>query len=114
MNRIASRAGVTVLIALLLIAGMGFFVAEYVSQIPFCTEPHPAPESGSFDKQPVYMSRGVWAERLCSSSAKELPDRQISYEYREHYYQQDYCPYPDRYMYRPVRHHKISSHHAIL
>ena len=30
MNRIASRAGIAVLLALALIAGMGFFVAEYV------------------------------------------------------------------------------------
>lgn len=44
MNRIASRAGVTVLIALLLIAGMGFFVAEYVSEagqwVTFPGSPH--------------------------------------------------------------------------
>ena len=32
MNRIASRAGITVLIALLLVAGLGFFVAEYVTE----------------------------------------------------------------------------------
>jgi len=30
MNRVASRAGIAILLALLLIAGLGFFVAEYV------------------------------------------------------------------------------------
>ena len=30
MNRVANRAGITILIALLLIAGLGFFVAEFV------------------------------------------------------------------------------------
>lgn len=30
MNRVASRAGIAVLLALVLVAGMGFFVAEYV------------------------------------------------------------------------------------
>ena len=29
MNRVASRAAITVLLALLLVAGLGFFVAEY-------------------------------------------------------------------------------------
>lgn len=32
MNRIASRAGITVLIALLLVAGLGFFIAEYTAE----------------------------------------------------------------------------------
>lgn len=32
MNRVASRAGITILIVLLLIAGLGFFVAEYVTE----------------------------------------------------------------------------------
>lgn len=44
MNRVASRAGITVLIALLLIAGLGFFVAEYVTQaeqwVVFPGSPH--------------------------------------------------------------------------
>ncbi len=32
MNRIAARAGITLLIALLLVAGLGFFLAEFVTQ----------------------------------------------------------------------------------
>lgn len=44
MNRIASRAGITVLIALLLIAGLGFFVAEFVMDaeqwVVFSGSPH--------------------------------------------------------------------------
>jgi len=44
MNRVASRAGITVLIALLLIAGMGFFVAEYTTNagdwVTFPGSPH--------------------------------------------------------------------------
>lgn len=44
MNRIASRAGITVLIALLLIAGLGFFVAEFVMDaeqwVIFSGSPH--------------------------------------------------------------------------
>lgn len=34
MNRVASRAGIAVLLALFLLAGMGFFVAEYVMNAP--------------------------------------------------------------------------------
>ena len=34
MNRVASRAFITVLLALLLVAGLGFFVAEYVGNAP--------------------------------------------------------------------------------
>lgn len=44
MNRVASRAGITVLIALLLVAGLGFFVAEYVTEasqwVTFPGSPH--------------------------------------------------------------------------
>ena len=44
MNRIASRAGITVLIALLLIAGLGFFVTEFVMDaeewVVFSGSPH--------------------------------------------------------------------------
>ena len=44
MNRVASRAGITVLIALLLIAGFGFFVYEYTTQagewVTFPGSPH--------------------------------------------------------------------------
>ena len=32
MNRIATRAGIALLFALLLVAGLGFFLAEYVTQ----------------------------------------------------------------------------------
>ena len=44
MNRVASRAAIAVLLALLLVAGMGFFVAEYVSEaddwVMFAGSPH--------------------------------------------------------------------------
>ena len=44
MNRVANRAGITVLIALLLIAGLGFFVAEFVMDaeqwVIFSGSPH--------------------------------------------------------------------------
>ena len=44
MNRVASRAAITVLIALLLIGGMGFFVAEYTADagqwVTFPGSPH--------------------------------------------------------------------------
>ena len=44
MNRVASRAGITVLITLLLIAGLGFFVAEFVTDaeqwVVFSGSPH--------------------------------------------------------------------------
>ena len=44
MNRVASRAAIAVLLALLLVAGMGFFVAEYVTNakdwVMFSGSPH--------------------------------------------------------------------------
>ena len=44
MNRVASRSAIAVLLALLLMAGMGFFVAEYVSEaenwVMFAGSPH--------------------------------------------------------------------------
>lgn len=44
MNRVASRAGITILLALLLIAGLGFFVTEYVTEagewVTFAGSPH--------------------------------------------------------------------------
>ena len=44
MNRVASRAGIAILLALLLIAGIGFFVAEYVMNaadwVMFSGSPH--------------------------------------------------------------------------
>ena len=44
MNRVASRSAIAVLLALLLVAGMGFFVAEYVTQarnwVMFPGSPH--------------------------------------------------------------------------
>jgi len=44
MNRVASRAGIAILLALLLIAGLGFFVAEYVMNaedwVMFAGSPH--------------------------------------------------------------------------
>lgn len=44
MNRVANRAGITILIALLLIAGLGFFVAEFVmgaeEWVVFSGSPH--------------------------------------------------------------------------
>ena len=44
MNRVASRAAIAVLLALLLVAGMGFFVAEYVMNardwVMFSGSPH--------------------------------------------------------------------------
>lgn len=44
MNRVASRGAITVLLALLLVAGLGFFVAEYVSNaadwVMFPGSPH--------------------------------------------------------------------------
>lgn len=44
MNRVASRAAIAVLLALLLVAGMGFFVAEYVMNakdwVMFAGSPH--------------------------------------------------------------------------
>ena len=44
MNRVASRAAIAVLLVLLLVAGMGFFVAEYVMNakdwVMFAGSPH--------------------------------------------------------------------------
>lgn len=44
MNRVASRAGIAILLALLLVAGLGFFVAEYVTNaedwVMFDGSPH--------------------------------------------------------------------------
>ena len=44
MNRVASRAFVAVLLALLLVAGLGFFVVEYVTNaadwVMFPGSPH--------------------------------------------------------------------------
>ena len=44
MNRVASRAAIAVLLALLLVAGLGFFVAEYVMNaadwVMFAGSPH--------------------------------------------------------------------------
>ena len=44
MNRVASRSGIAVLLALLLVAGLGFFVAEYVTNasdwVMFSGSPH--------------------------------------------------------------------------
>lgn len=44
MNRVASRSAIAVLLVLLLVAGMGFFVAEYVSEaenwVMFAGSPH--------------------------------------------------------------------------
>ena len=44
MNRVASRAGITILLVLLLVAGLGFFVTEYVTEaqdwVIFAGSPH--------------------------------------------------------------------------
>ena len=89
-------------------------MTEYVSEIPFGAESHPAPECCSFKKQPVDVLWSVRTESLCRRSAKKILNGQISHEYREQDYRQHHCPYPHRNMHRPVRHNKISAHHAIL
>ena len=44
MNRVASRSAIAVLLALLLVAGLGFFIAEYVTEagnwVMFSGSPH--------------------------------------------------------------------------